>query len=188
MPYYFRDLDAGAAGLSSVQRRALAGRRARRGVGDLFDELEDAADDAIDDAKDDVRKRGEEELDNRSGGAIRPDGTIDYRAALRHVIQDIEIRTTMSPPIVLTADDLIASRSPPPKNEEEADTLRKIKPTLIVRMKQGLGRKTIAPGGVATGQEWLSLLKYLGFGGLAGVVVVGGIFGVGFWLGRRGRR
>ena len=152
---------------------------------------QDIIDEAIDEATDQGRDAVDDAVDDAVGGdasdILNRDGSVNWAAAARLVLKDIEVVSTVSPAFKLTAADMLSGRQPRPRDEKEGNALRTYKPTLIIRLKQGLGTKVIAPGGRATGEEWKSLLPWLGLG-LAGAAAVGLlVFGAGYFVGKRRR-
>ena len=126
----------------------------------------------------------EDAIRDAAGGG----GPVDKKRLLKLLIQNIEFRVAEAPipPVVTTAEDLFddrPSRPPPPGQKDALDTY---KPTVIVRLKQGLGTHWIAPGGRAGPDDWKnSALKIGGLAGGALLLFSLALGGGGFWLGHR---
>lgn len=88
---------------------------------------------------------------------------------LTQAISTVEIRTEISPPVMLSMADLLNNSAPP------SPFARFLKPTVILTDKNG-GRNVIAPFGVATGSVW------------PGVMLIATILSVGFIAGRASKR
>lgn len=102
-------------------------------------------------------------------------------------IDRIEIRTTASPPVIWTGDEIrasIAGNKTGAQAEEDSAVLSFLRPTIILD-SETWGKTVWAPYGVASPEAWRQTQRntyFLLFGAAAG------LFGLGYYLGKRRRK
>ena len=131
----------------------------------------------IDDARD--------VYDDLTGGGNTGDPRTDLaERALRELLESITFLSEVSPPITVTAAEII-SRSKERPDPNAPSVVQETKPTIVIRLRRGLGTRVIAPGGRADPNAWKTVLaKFAAVGGAAVVgLFVGGAL-VGYLVGR----
>lgn len=94
---------------------------------------------------------------------VGDDGAINPAGLLGGVVESVEVRTTMSPPVSIKLGEIQLGGPPNPFAQF-------LKPTFVLKTRMGVS--TLAPYGEA------------GDGTLGAVAVVAGLVGLGFLLGR----
>ena len=118
------------------------------------------------------------------GGTGAGDSELAKRVA-RELIQNVEFQSQITPPVVMTAEQLLSRVGERP-DPNAPDKVKELKPTIYFRFKRGLGTRFIAPGGRADPDAWKTTAAKLGIvagGAVVGTLLLGAV--AGYFVGKR---